>query len=166
MLKREGEREKESRFRVGPEIRRGAIDFGSGNDQYAGRRGEAESERGGGKSIHCFGETRRARVPAHRPANGASFGGSMRHCVLPRRLRLLCFHPSPLSVSPSLFSSSLVYFICSSSLYTFCSFACSLTTIFPHPRARRSRARNDSRRPRPNCICDASSRCKYPWNFR
>lgn len=139
-MRERGEREREREGRretaaSGPtgnspsEIWRGAIDFRSGNDQYVGRRGVAQSERGwgrkrerrGGKSIHCFEETRRARVPAHRPANGASFGGSMRHCVLPRRLRSLCFRLSFSFLSPLSLTLACVYIISPSSLlYTLC----------------------------------------------
>lgn len=171
----EGEERERGRTASGPtgnspsEIRRGAIDFRSGNDQYAGRRGgrrraseRASEGRGGGKSIHCFEETRRARVPAHRPANGASFGGSMRQCVLPRRLRSLCFRPS---LSRLFFSLPRPL---SSTRYAFCSFRrVSLSISAPtHPPCASTLARNDSQGPRPSYICGASSRCKYPRDFQ
>lgn len=98
-------RQKEGRFRAG---RKFSLGNSARGDRFSlGERsicraarggGKNEPRGGGGKSIHCFEETRRARVPAHRPANGASFGGSMCHCVLPRRLRSLRFR---LSLFPS-----------------------------------------------------------------
>jgi len=69
-------REERSRARTGnfpSEIWHGRSIFARGTINIPG---------GGGESIHCFGETRRARVPAHRSAGRRkSFGGSMRYCI-------------------------------------------------------------------------------------
>lgn len=143
----EGEERERGRTASGPtgnspsEIRRGAIDFRSGNDQYAGRRGgrRRASERARGEGVaKVFIVSRRhdarvflrigrptARVLAGRCANVCCLGGCVRFVFV--LLSLACSSPYPV-----LFPLRAMHFA------RFDVFR----SAFPHPRIRRARARS------------------------
>lgn len=77
------------------EIRRSRSIFARGMINIPRQGTGRETQPGGGESIHCFEETRHARVPAH--CIDGRFGGSMHHCCLGGCVRFV-FIPLLLSV--------------------------------------------------------------------
>lgn len=151
------------------EIRRGAIDFRSGNDQYAGRRGgrRRAGERGarGWQKYSLFrGDTTRACSCASAGQRREFWRVDAPMCVASAAAFAL-FSSFSLPLSRLFFSLPRPL---SSTRYAFCSFRrVSLSISAPtHPPCASTLARNDSQGPRPNYICGASSRCKYPRDFQ
>lgn len=114
---------------------RGTINMPGG----AGRRA-----RGGGKSIHCFEETRRARSCASAGQRREFWRVDALLCVAAAAAAFALF--SPFSFSLFLFRLLISFpHLLFSTRYAFCSFR----SVFPHPRTRQSYV-TDSRGPRPN----------------
>lgn len=153
------------------EIRRGAIDFRSANDQYAGRRGGGGKTSPGEGVAKVFIVSRRhdarvflrigrltARVLAGRCAIVCCLGGCVRFVSVffsfPRSSHFPVFSP--------LHAARFARFDVFHSHQYFRTHA--IARARAPARACRSRVRNDSQRPRPMYLRRVIS--KYPWNFR